>query len=309
MKGSITRNQTSIANVNGDDADECEWSWQVGMRLRGRYTIFCPGILIEPNWVLSTPSCAGRDQAEVVAGAYKDGSPSDSEQSRLIDLTVRHPEYHSTLKNHDVALFRLESPMTLGKCVSTVCLPRNGDVAVGSTCWMTGWTPLRPQQTGGYQLNLQEAAVEIIPNTECERMHHFWVSDRRMCAKGLTNTDTPQEACQQKTGSPLVCEDAGVWSVHGIFSWGRGCQPRDKTQIWTRVTAELDWIDDTIANPPSPGCPSFATGPDEVGDCRCNSGKCSMNGGRSIKCPTWTIPGARGGIYFRQHCASCRCGF
>jgi hypothetical protein len=59
--------------------------------------------------------------------------------------------------------------------------------------------------------------------------------------------------------------------------------------------------------PPAPTCPSFSTGPDKEGDCRCTYGSCSRDGGSTFMCPTSGRAGGYWGHYFLPSCTDCQC--
>ena len=54
---------------------------------------------------------------------------------------------------------------------------------------------------------------------------------------------------QGDSGGPLVCRanGGGPWILQGITSWGtKICVTPNQPDVYTKVTAFLDWIDSTI---------------------------------------------------------------
>ncbi|CAM2117970.1 unnamed protein product [Caretta caretta] len=49
-------------------------------------------------------------------------------------------------------------------------------------------------------------------------------------------------ACQGGSAVPLVCEEQGRATMHGIVSWGVGCGEQDKPSIYTNVARYLACI-------------------------------------------------------------------
>merc|ERR1719476_164319 len=126
---------------------------------------------------------------------------------------------------HDYALVKVSSPFVLNKCIGTACLPRDGDVAPNSKCWITGWGTLR---SGGSQATtLQKAEVEVISNTACYQKYGYTSDDidsSMLCAQGKSSTGAITDACQGDSGGPLVCQSSsGSWGIYGATSWGYGC--------------------------------------------------------------------------------------
>jgi len=312
------RNQTGIHIVNGDDAAKCDWRWQVGLRSNEDSIPFCGGMLITPEWVLTAAHCVTTPTFNVVAGKTGLLTAQASEQHRWASQVIQHPDYGSGPTRWDLALVRLTSPMEMGSCVGTVCLPEQGaDVSPGTNCWITGWGTVAAG--GSRPTTLQEAEVSIVSNEDCWKKNGYresQIQPNMICAAGR-NEKGLTDACQGDSGGPLVCENAGVWTIYGATSWGRGCAFEGYPGIWARVHEGLDWIDETMAanqGPapprPEPTCPAFAGTPyaSGRGNCQCPEGEfCSRDGGSTARCPTSAGPGAGGGLYFLKNCSDCMC--
>lgn len=74
-----------------------------------------------------------------------------------VAMVIRHPKYNLTRGPEggaDVALLKLEAPVTLSHLVKCVALPTASfTVASGTRCWVTGWGDIRPAgENQGHEL-------------------------------------------------------------------------------------------------------------------------------------------------------------
>jgi len=247
--------------VNGDDASECEWKWQVGLTQSSSNSLpFCGGMLVSEEWALTAAHCVTRPDFYVVAGDWKPQRSSANKQKIRASEVYRHPQYSDRTMVNDYALVKLATPMSMTGCVGTICLPSEDQVVKpGTTCWITGWGTL---SSGGSQPGtLQEAQVEIISGSDCVNKFAYKASEidntSMICAQGKTSSGAIVDACQGDSGGPLVCQDGGSWYIHGATSWGYGCAGRTYPGIWARVTAVRPWIDSVMSGtytPPQPSC-------------------------------------------------------
>jgi len=306
--------------VNGVDAAECVWKWQVGFRYSDIGWPFCGGTIINDEWVLSAAHCGDRADFKVVAGEWKPRERSGTEQHRQAVQFIKHPLYLSNPTNmhtHDYAMVRLDRAFDFNSCVGPACLPEGDDVPVGSECYITGWgrlTGSNPRQPD----ILQEAKVTVLANNNCGNYADGMIDESMLCAQGKLDNGGIVDACRGDSGGPFVCEANGVWTLHGATSWGRGCAAANYPGVWARVHFVMDWINQVMVENTGPPptqppriCPDFANRPtpDSDGDCQCaGSLKCSTNGGASINCPTASgVPGAFGGQWFLAGCEECMC--
>jgi len=269
----------SMNIVNGQDAAECDWTWQVALVKSSLFSkrVFCGGMLLSPEWVLTAAHCVKDTKFDVVAGEHNTKTRSSQEQWRKASKLIRHMKYNANTWDYDYAMVKLDSPVELGACAGTICLPR-GDVAPGSTCWITGWGS---EKVGG-SLNtiLQQAPVDIISNAKCASDTDYdscKITKNMICAQGSTSDGKTVDACTGDSGGPLVCQEGNTWTLHGVTSWGAGCAKPTAPGVWSNVNEARDWIEEILAGgepalPPG-ACPPYCRRcPAELG---CTSSACA----------------------------------
>jgi len=267
--------------IDGNEADDCEWVWQASLsRVDGSH--YCGGVLLSEEWVLTAAQCIGLvSPAQVVVGAHKvdhlftdDPLPSGREQWSNVSEIVKHPwsETNAKFGDFDLALVRLETPVTLGECVKPVCLPDADEkVEAGSRCYVTGWGHTGKNWLGQPQrpVAMQELEMIIVDHDVCMEE---WACNRRehtprthVCAR----SDPGQIAstCGGDTGGPLVCNTGpgSVWKVFGVVSYADACSSRNLPNAFSDVNMEYTRLFMTAAMssapylplPPKPELPEY----------------------------------------------------
>ncbi|NWT13109.1 TRY2 protein, partial [Vireo altiloquus] len=71
--------------------------------------------------------------------------PEGTEQERRVALAVPHPNFDPSTLDNDLALLKLDRPVTLSRSVRPLALPR-GCAPAGAACLLSGWgTVTSPQ--------------------------------------------------------------------------------------------------------------------------------------------------------------------
>ncbi|XP_050986035.1 transmembrane protease serine 4a isoform X2 [Labeo rohita] len=233
----LSRNQDRI--VGGQDAIIENWPWQVSLQNIGQHT--CGGSLVSPNWVVTAAHCFNGEgkktlsRWKVVSGNTYLGSAGASS----VDKIIVNRDYISGRNDYDIAMIRLQSPITVGESRRPACLPpqdlglKNGDNVV-----VTGWGHLT--EKGNLSPKLQKAQIPLIDRDQCSSpaVYGSSVTPRMICAGYLTGG---VDACQGDSGGPLVYS-FNRWMLVGVVSWGVGCAREGRPGVYTNMDQMLDWV-------------------------------------------------------------------
>ncbi|XP_031571313.1 chymotrypsinogen B-like [Actinia tenebrosa] len=239
--------------VNGQDAAQHSWPWQISLRVRGRH--ICGGTLIRPDWVLTAAHCVDRNPVPsgytVVVGGHRRRGTTSVQQTFNLKKLIKHSGFSMQNLKHDLALLQLERPVSLSDKVNVACLP-TADAIVGSKCYITGWG----RTSGGGPLPdiLQQAMLPVASHSDCKAKYSIADAKAHLCAGEARAAASG--GCNGDSGGPFVCEEGGRWVVHGAVSFGKRNCPTTHYTVFARVNSYLDWINNNIGGSPTGGPPT-----------------------------------------------------
>merc|ERR1712080_431885 len=149
---------------------------------------------------------------------------------------------------YDITVLKLKNPVNYHNSpnINSVCLPSQGADFTGKRCWVSGWGKNAFGYSGQYSNILKEVDVPILSPYDCEsrlratRLGHKYNFDEYsfVCAGGESGKDS----CEGDGGSPLVCEQNGVWYLAGLVAWGIGCANPNIPGVYVNIPSFSDWI-------------------------------------------------------------------
>ncbi|XP_041952915.1 chymotrypsin-like elastase family member 2A isoform X2 [Alosa sapidissima] len=237
--------------VGGVDARAHSWPWQISLQYtrNGNWYHTCGGTLISADWVLTAAHCISSSNTYRVALGKHDLTVTE-EAAQFINAAkiIEHENYNILLSRNDIALIKLQTPVTVSHTIMPACLPDAGHVLDHDfPCYVTGWGRLWTDGPGADVL--QQALLPVVDHATCSQSDWWSVlaTDDMVCAGG----DGQVAGCNGDSGGPLNCQSPdGSWEVHGVVSFGSGtgCNVHQKPTVFMQVSSYIDWINATVAN-------------------------------------------------------------
>lgn len=232
--------------VNGQETDVNEWPWQAAIRNHQLKSLFCGGVLIAEQWVVTAAHCAVQYPQELLEVTLGDHNRDTTKTTQYtvkssVEQLIVHPKYDVNTVDNDIALLKLSETVEYSNGVQPVCLPCSATPAAlqGQNGTVTGWGTT---SSGGDTSDvLQEVELPLLSTTECQSYLGDTVTNNMMCTY-LHGKD----ACQGDSGGPLVWEgQEAQYQLIGIVSWGYGCAGKDIPGVYAKVSNYIAWIEGT----------------------------------------------------------------
>ncbi|XP_018008108.1 phenoloxidase-activating factor 3-like isoform X2 [Hyalella azteca] len=161
-----------------------------------------------------------------------------------------HPQYNNNGKyNNDIAVIRLDKPVTFGAFIQPICIPADFDPKtrtasdVNPLASATGWGKTEKLDSSPV---LQEIKLPLVDMQRCNASYAGILNDKQICAGGVKGEDS----CEGDSGGPLVTtsKDGDKHLLIGLTSFGGVlCGGHNSYAVYTAVHKYRDWIIQTLA--------------------------------------------------------------
>ncbi|XP_045719511.1 transmembrane protease serine 2 [Mirounga angustirostris] len=228
--------------VGGSSTSLGDWPWQVSLHVQGTHV--CGGSIITPEWIVTAAHCVEEPLNNprywtAFAGILRQSFMFYGRGYR-VGKVISHPNYDSKTKNNDIALMKLQTPLTFNDKVKPVCLPNPGMMLEpDQSCWISGWGATYEKGKTSDELNA--VMVPLIEPGRCNSKYIYnnLVTPTMICAGYLQGSI---DSCQGDSGGPLVTLKSRIWWLIGDTSWGSGCARANRPGVYGNVTVFTDWI-------------------------------------------------------------------
>ncbi|CAF1095147.1 unnamed protein product [Rotaria sordida] len=240
--------------VGGESAVDSSWGWAISLQKNNGH--FCGGAIVSPLHIITAAHCVTnstdiiRNAVVVTAIDILSQSTSSTAQVRSIVSVFSHPNYNDDSKVNDIAVLRLDRPLTISYEGGTarLCVPRvvpmnmsNKYPVSDSSLVAIGWGVLASGSTSiPSNLHLQQVTLQAMS------------SNHRMCVDTSNNQvqfcaaviGGGKDTCQGDSGGPLMYFESKTrqWVLAGVTSFGRGCGLPDYAGVYARTSAYYDWL-------------------------------------------------------------------
>ncbi|GFY41943.1 transmembrane protease serine 2 [Trichonephila inaurata madagascariensis] len=241
--------------IGGRDALDREFPWMVALHYQGRFV--CSSFLITPKILMTAAHCVvfGQDPEDpkhynAFSGTiHRDGPDTEVKFSEII----AHDKYGSGTE-YDIALMKLDKPVTLNDDIQTVCLPTKDSLYEDMTAQVIGWGV--SEKGGRESAKVLQTLTENVPaNSMCAFVYAILgipVTRRHVCAGGENN----KGICFGDSGGPLVAMNETKPIAIGVASFvsRRGCAQTFIPAVYTNVASYMDWVTEKLGPDASELC-------------------------------------------------------
>ncbi|XP_035784095.1 brachyurin-like [Anopheles albimanus] len=246
--------------TNGQEATPGQFPYQIALLSEfPTGTGLCGGSVLTNNYILTAAHCviSGAttlaNAGTAIIGAHNRNVEEPSQQRIRFEQAgiVAHPQYTPTNIRNDIAVVRLNSPITFNDRVQPARLPARSDARQfgGSMGTVSGFgrTSDASQATSAV---VMFTSNPVLTEADCiSQWNSVLIQPQNVCMSG----EGGRSSCNGDSGGPLAVQDGGASLQIGVVSFGSaaGCAI-GMPSVYARVSFFLGFIEassDFVANP------------------------------------------------------------
>ncbi|XP_054044396.1 coagulation factor X-like [Rissa tridactyla] len=208
---------------------------------------FCGGTILNEYFILSGAHCVNQyKDLWVLVGMVDEGNEEPSRAMHRVEKIIAHAEFDAETYNNDIALLKLEEPITFSEDVVPACLPEEdfaNNVLMNQTFGIVSGFGRRFERAQTVK-RMKVLQIPYVDRDTCKLALYNPVTENMFCA-GYDKDG--KDVCQGDGGGPHVTQYNGTYFVTGIISWGEGCGRQGKYGVYTNLSKFLPWIRSVLA--------------------------------------------------------------
>ncbi|XP_023029381.1 trypsin-7-like [Leptinotarsa decemlineata] len=218
--------------IGGRSVQIEEFPYQLSLRYNG--TPICGAALITKDRALTVAHCFPKQ------GLYsvRAGSRRTDEGGIVVNVkqAILHPRNNLQNDDFDIAIIRLEKPLSFSKTIQPVKLPKNNECPLaGMKGFVSGWGSISSVYTY-IPDTLRAVELPILPQQWCQASYrHVQITPRMFCAG---YREGGRDSCQGDSGGPFVSNG----TLFGLVSWGFNCAEPGYPGVYTNIASLRKFI-------------------------------------------------------------------
>jgi len=233
--------------VGGQQAGPQQFPYQVGLRLTipgNANQGTCGASIVSQTRVITAAHCVDvTSDVHVIMGAHflnNQAEPTQQRQIIPVGQITWHEDYDLATIVNDVAIIRLNTPVTFNHAIQPVLLPSGADLNndfEGYLATASGWGRFSSENVASTFLRFVQ--VSVMGNTLCRIRFPTLIQPSTLCTAGTGGVG----ACNGDSGGPLTIQRNGQSVMVGIasFAMTANCEAGWPTG-WARVTSFVPWF-------------------------------------------------------------------
>lgn len=223
--------------VGGHNATE-HFDWMASLQRAGKHS--CGASLIDPQWVLTAAHCVQDAPQQELGLRIGSADQTQGGTEAGVSQVVVHPDYAGKKPNGDLALIKLDHPVS-NKPVQIA----DSAGPAGTPSQIIGWGLTCPVRGCGQPpAQLQQLDTQVVAGGDCLLAGIDQGTETCTGSKKLL-----ANACFGDSGGPQLEGQPGAWRITGVTSRLGSPAPVCGTapSVYTNATSYKDWIHQQIS--------------------------------------------------------------